>query len=606
MDTSILTPSDLFETRVRYIIPDFQRRYVWEQEEQWEPFWEDVQNTADNYLDELGKSDGDSRAAEKNAHPHFMGAVVLQRVHTAVSDISRREVIDGQQRMTTIQLLLDAVQYVFESLELDDEAERLSDLVLNPRRRRGMGEDDVFKLWPTTGDRDAFRHAMHNGLDVGEFTNSLIVQAHTYFQRRAKEWIESESDSVQNRAEALEAAVTALLQMVVIELNPEEDPYIIFETLNARGTPLLESDLIKNYVMSNVGDAKIWGDLDDDWWSEEITQGRLTRPRKEALFNYWLAMRRAPEVPANRALVAANRVFSEFRRQAEQPNSVEGLMKDVNRDLGNYRRFMLGGRTPDEEKFHYRVNAVMEIRAITPVFLMLLSAPPEARAKSLKILESYLVRRMLCRGNSRGYNRMIHDLVGELRGSGLACADKTAFEFLRNQTAYNTQWPDDRELERQLDDRTVYRVITRRRLRMILEAVEERLRENSLSEHSDVPKGLTIEHVMPRSWESNWPLPSDLTESERAEKTETRNSLIDTIGNLTLVNNRLNPALSNAAWDEKRDTLRKHSVLLMNDRLLQESEGVAWDEDFIQARSRRMAKIIAEVWPGPNSPAWDE
>lgn len=600
MDTSILTPSDLFETRVRYIIPDFQRRYVWEQEEQWEPFWEDVQNTADNYLDELGKSDGDSRAAEKSAHPHFMGAVVLQRVHTAVSDISRREVIDGQQRMTTIQLLLDAVQYVFESLELDDEAERLSDLVLNPRRRRGMGEDDVFKLWPTTGDRDAFRHAMHNGLDVGEFTNSLIVQAHTYFQRRAKEWIESESDSVQNRAEALEAAVTALIQMVVIELNPEEDPYIIFETLNARGTPLLESDLIKNYVMSNVRDAKIWGDLDDDWWREDVTQGRLTRPRKEALFNYWLAMRSGSEV-------VANRVFAEFRKQAERSGSVGQLMTDVNRDLGNYRRFMFGERTPDEDKFHYRVNEVMEIRAITPVFLLLLSAPDEARRKSLKILESFLVRGMLCKGGgSQGSNLLSHELARELQRDRLDNADKVVRDFLRRQTAYNRQWPDDRELESRLDDRTVYRVITRRRLRMILEAVEERLRENSLSEHSDVPKGLTIEHAMPRSWESNWPLPSDLTESERAEKTETRNSLIDTIGNLTLVNNRLNPALSNAAWDEKRDTLRKHSVLLMNDRLLQESEGVAWDEDFIQARSRRMAKIIAEVWPGPNSPAWDE
>ena len=598
MDTSILTPSDLFETRVRYIIPDFQRRYVWEQEEQWEPFWEDVQNTADSYLDELGKSDGDSRAAEKSAHPHFMGAVVLQRVHTAVSDISRREVIDGQQRMTTIQLLLDAVQYVFESLELDDEAERLSDLVLNPKRRRGMGEDDVFKLWPTTGDRDAFRHAMHNGLDVGEFTNSLIVQAHTYFQRRAKEWLESaDSDSLRNRAEAMEAAVTALIQMVVIELNPEEDPYIIFETLNARGTPLLESDLIKNYVMSNVRDVKIWGDLDDDWWGEEVTQGRLTRPRKEALFNYWLAMRSGSEV-------VANRVFAEFRKQAERSGSVGQLMTDVNRDLGNYRRFMFGERTPDEGKFHYRVNDVMEIRAITPVFLLLLSAPDEERRKSLKILESYLVRGMLCRGGgSQGANRLSHELARELQQDGLDSAAKVVRDFLRRQTAHNRKWPDDRELENRLDDRTVYRVLTRRRLRMILEAVEERIRESSFSEHQDVPGNLTIEHVMPQNWQANWQLPEGADEQDAAER---RNWLIHTIGNLTLVNRRLNPALSNAAWDEKRDTLRKHSVLLMNDRLLQESEGVAWDEDFIQARSRRMAKIIAEVWPGPNSPAWDE
>ncbi len=596
METNILTPTDLFEVRIRYVIPDFQRRYVWGQEEQWEPFWEDVQNTAEDYLEHLAVSGDDSLAAAKRSHPHFMGAVVLQQVSTAVPQVAQREVIDGQQRMTTIQLLLDAIQYVCESMGLKDESERLSDLVQN-RKRRGMSDDDVFKLWPTTGDREAFRHAMHNGLDIDEFTDSLIVQAHDYFQRRAKEWLEYAPDAVESRAQALEVAVTALLQMVVIEIGENEDPYIIFETLNARGTPLLESDLIKNYVLSNAGDVKIWGDLDEDWWSEEITQGRLTRPRKEALFNYWLAMRNASEV-------TANRVFAEFRNQAERSGSVEVLMADVNRDLGNYRRFMSGDRTPYESTFHYRVNEVMEIRAITPAFLLLLSAPDEVRLNSLRILESYLVRGMLCRGNSQGYNRVTHELVGALRESGLDAADKVVFEFLKSQTSYNRQWPDDRHLGNILNSRTLYRVLTRRRLRMVLEAVEEYLLANSLAEQQSVPQGLSIEHVMPRSWERNWALPDGVV--DKREASENRNSLIHTIGNLTLTTQNLNSSLSNDAWGKKRKTLGDHSTLFINKTLLQESEGVAWDEEFIQARSKRMAQIIAQVWPGPNSPAWGE
>jgi len=598
MDTHIRNPIDLFNQTIQYVIPAFQRRYVWNRKEQWEPLWDDVSGIAEELLE---PQNGGGANVAANSVPHFMGAVVVHQVQTGFGEMRRYNVIDGQQRMTTIQLLLDAVQSVYGELKLNG-AGFLAQLVTNSGAEVSDENEDVFKLWPTTEDRQAFRHAMDNGLAIDKFTDSLIVRAHEYFQQRAKEWLLESGTNLERRAQALHSAVAGLLQLVVIDLNANEDPYIIFETLNARGTPLLESDLIKNFVMSKVDDASgesVWGDLDDKWWSDEITQGRLIRPRKEALLNYWLAMRKGAEVNANR-------VFAEFRNQSERSDSIEDLMADVKRDLGNYRRFMDGDRTQDEDKFHYRVNDVMEIRAITPVFLMLLSAPPEARAKSLKILESYLVRRMLCRGNSRSYNRMIHDLVGELRDCGLDSADKTMFEFLRTQTAYNSQWPDDRELENRLDDRTVYRVITRRRLRMILEAVEERLRENSLSEHSDVPKGLTVEHVMPRSWESNWSIPPDLAESDRAEKTETRNWLIHTVGNLTLTTQRLNSSLSNAAWDEKRDTLRKHSVLLMNDRLLQESEGVAWDEDFIQARSRRMAKIIAEVWPGPNSPAWDE
>ena len=592
MDTHIRNPINLFNQTIQYAIPDFQRRYVWRQEEQWQPLWDDVSGISEDLLE--SSNGGNVNVAVPG--PHFMGAVVVHEVQTGFGEMKRYNVIDGQQRITTIQLLLDAIQSVSEELQLDG-AKFLAQLVSNSGSEVSDEDKDVFKLWPTTGDRQAFRHAMHNGLAVDKFTDSLIVQAHEYFQRRAKEWLLESEMELNHRARALQTAIADLLQLVVIDLNANEDPYIIFETLNARGTPLLESDLIKNYVISNAQDAKVWGNLDDDWWSQEITQGRLTRPRKEALFNYWLAMRNASEVNANR-------VFAAFRSQAERSDSIEGLMADVNRDLGNYRRFILGDRSSDEDKFHYRVNEVMEIRAITPGFLLLLSAPDEARLRSLKILESYLVRGMLCRGGgSQGTNRIIYELVRALRQDSLDNADGVILEFLRSQTAYNRQWPTDRELENSLSQRTLYRVLTRGRLRMVLEAVEENLRENSLAEHGEAPKNLTIEHVMPRSWETNWSLPGGV---DSVEATENRNWLIHTIGNLTLVNRRLNPALSNAPWEQKRDTLRKHSVLLMNDRLLQESEGVAWDEDFIQARSRRMAKIIAEVWPGPDSDAWNQ
>ena len=84
-----------------------------------------------------------------------------------------------------------------------------------------------------------------------------------------------------------------------------------------------------------------------------------------------------------------------------------------------------------------------------------------------------------------------------------------------------------------------------------------------------------------------------------------RNRLIHTIGNLTLISGGLNSTLSNAPWQDKRETLGKHSVLHLNKDLLEESYDKDWDEDFIQARSKRMAKLVAEVWPGPDSPVWD-
>lgn len=82
MKTDILTPGDLFQNNIRYIIPDFQRRYVWEQDRQWEPLWEDVRTTAESYLEKLDQSGGDSLYAEQNTSPHFLGALVIQQVST--------------------------------------------------------------------------------------------------------------------------------------------------------------------------------------------------------------------------------------------------------------------------------------------------------------------------------------------------------------------------------------------------------------------------------------------------------------------------------------------------------------------------------------------
>lgn len=179
MKTDILTPKDLFQKEVRYTIPTFQRPYVWSQGGQWEPLWEDVRNVAENYLEELERSNN-AVEAEERTKTHFLGAVVLQQIRTATKDIEQREVIDGQQRVTTLQLLLDAIQGVCEEKKLKGNAKRLSRLVTNDKESIGDDSHHIFKLWPTKSDREAFRHAMDNGLAVKGFEESLIVKAREY------------------------------------------------------------------------------------------------------------------------------------------------------------------------------------------------------------------------------------------------------------------------------------------------------------------------------------------------------------------------------------------------------------------------------------------
>ena len=598
MDTYILTPKDLFHKDVHYTIPPFQRPYVWTQDDQWEPLWEDVRNVAETYLEELERSGNDGVKAEQLTGPHFLGAVVLKQVPTRAKDVDQREVIDGQQRVTTLQLLLDAIQQICDESDqpsLKGAARRLNKLVTNDEELTGNGEHQIFKLWPTRSDREAFRHAMDNGLAVNDFEQSLIVQAHEFFQLQVRKWLDDADGPTESRIDALEAAATSMLQMVVIDLSAQDDPNLIFETLNARGTPLEQSDLIKNFVLSRETDGEdgIWGNLDDGWWRTEVRQGRLFRPRLDMLLNYWLAMRTGSEV-------SPSRVFDAFRSYVDG-RGVHTVMSGVNKDLVNYRDFeSKRGRSPEEKAFYYHVD-VMQARVITPVLLLLLSAEAGTRIRAFSALESFLIRRMICRQTTKDYNRLVLELASRLRESGLNKADAVTTGFLKAQTAYAREWPSDEAVADALGSSPLYRLLTRGRLRLVLEGVERRLRSSGKSEQTAVPKNLTIEHLMPVGWDKReWPLPQDDNTDAAVYR---RNTLIHSIGNLTLATQKLNSSMSNDPWKCKRDELQEHSVLLLNNEL---SSQPSWDEETIRCRSRRMAELVSERWPGPNSKEWDE
>ena len=310
MDTNILTPQDIFIKVVRYEVPPFQRPYIWTQFDQWEPLWEDVSDIA-AVLVENG-----------NANRHFMGAIVLQQSFTSVRRIETRIVVDGQQRLTTLQLLLDAVQEVCEHDGHNEPADRLKALVHRPRAYRGGDPDFAFKVWPTIYDQPAFRHAMSNELSSEQYENSRIVSAHNYFKNKTRQGISGfpeEGGQRESAADALERAVCEYLELVVIDLGQSDDPHVIFETLNARGTPLLPSDMIKNQILheADIGSGhwvgassedadRLWS-FGTDWWRQEIGRGHQRRPRIDIFLNNWLTLR-------NRSETKAHNEFTAFKR----------------------------------------------------------------------------------------------------------------------------------------------------------------------------------------------------------------------------------------------------------------------------------------------------
>ena len=598
MDSKPLTPQDIFINIVRYEVPAFQRRYIWTQENQWEPLWEDLRDQAETVL-ESGQ-----------ANRHFMGAVVLQQRPNPTSSIGTRIVVDGQQRLTTLQLLMDAVQEVFVQQGYEQPAARLEPLVLNPQAYLGGNNPDLaFKVWPTINDQAAFRQAMRNDLQSEEYRNSRIISAHDYFKTMAEQWLQKYPVGEGQRdkaADALDRAVREFFELVVIDLNQADDPHIIFETLNARGTPLLPSDMIKNQILYQAGinsdDAEeplpkeaeqLWR-FNEDWWGQEIGSGRQRRPRIDIFLNNWLTLRNQRETKAHDEFS----VFSEYvDRKGQEGTSIQSIAADIGR-LGDIYRDIDQLRMPEIEPFLYR-RQVMGIGVVIPVLLWLLSSevPKSQLSKSITALESYMVRRMACGLSARAYGTLFAGLLAELQESGPENAGDVSVRYLAQQTAGANLWPDDQSLLDTFVTAPLYWSLTRGRLNLILQGIEGGMR-TALSETQSVQRNLHIEHIMPQGWHLHWPLPSECEDEERTS--EARDRFIHSIGNLTLVNQRLNSALSNAPWEEKQKTLSDHSVLFLNKALLNDAPHI-WDETAIAERARQLHRAAVKVWPHANA-----
>ncbi len=595
MQTNLRLPQTLFTLPVRYEIPDFQRRYVWRQEEQWEPLWDDVTELAQS-ISEGG-----------HPEPHFMGAVVLQQQPFPAGTIERRIVVDGQQRLTTLQLLIDALQEVLEDRRHAHPAERLSALVVNQKEFRDGNPNNAFKVWPTTVDRAAFRHAMSNDLSGGEYANSRIVQAHEYFKGRAVQWLDQfavGTGELDTAALALEQAVRAHLSLVVIDLGGSDDPHVIFETLNARGTPLLQSEMVKNKILYDAKIAdddqidaerspevrQLWKFDQDDWWTKEVGRGLQRRPRIDVFLNYWLTLR-------NRSETKAYDEFRHFKKYADARShegcSIQDVAKDI-RDIGDIYRDVEEVRLADIRRFLEKRNA-MNVGVVTPLLLWLLSSnvPQSKRDNCLRALESFLVRRVVCGYSARGYGELFVKLIARLARVPSEDTDRALVAYLAEQTAQAGLWPSDQEVRDKFVTAPLYQWLTRGRLRMVLRGIEEQLRTDK-AESQEVPEYLEIEHVMPQAWHQHWPMANGRESDDGA--VALRDRAIHGIGNLTLVNGRLNKCLSNAPWDIKRKALADHSVLFLNKQLVYEGPET-WDEDAIEKRALWLHERAVKMWP---------
>ncbi|WP_334153808.1 GmrSD restriction endonuclease domain-containing protein [Tepidimonas sp.] len=607
MDTQVRTPQAIFMQPQRLLIPLFQRPYVWNEELQWEPLWKDLVRGATRQL----------QSPNTVQAPHFLGAIVLQQLPSSTSDLQQRTVIDGQQRLTTLQLLLDAIHTEIATAGATTQAARLKFLIANDEAFC-RNQEDRFKVWPTNRDRPAFYEVMGASAPVDyqklEYRASRIVKAHQYFSQQCRAWLHAEGpDKIAARAEAIERSARELLQIVVIDLSAQENAQEIFETLNARGAVLTAADLIKNFVFqrlheqkANVEEAynKYWAQFETAFWEEEVNVGRVRIPRSSVFLNHWLVARTGEEV-------VAREVFSRFKEYADHQSGhpMLDLLKEIHRAATIYREFtekaqVLDGPLDRVGLFVYRVKA-LESEIIKPVLLALLDhksgpLPQKQIDTTLDVLESWLMRRMLIRATAKSYNKIMAEVVSVIRNAPIDQMDETVRRFFSSQRSEVSYWPDDEEVRRELETSPVYRKLSRARLRMVLEAIEDHWRgwipgQVSAAGMRIRRESYAIEHLMPQAWNKHWPLPPGGSEADR-------DAHIHRLGNLTLLTKKLNSTVSNGPWlgaTGKARHLQEKDVVLLNSKLLKEYASKQWDEAGIDTRTKQMFDTILAIWPVP-------
>ena len=587
MEANIQTLTGLFDTPVSYRIPVFQRPYAWRKNQQWQPLWNDTKNMAEKLLDPT---------TPEKIPPHFLGAIVLQLQSAKSGEVVKRIVVDGQQRLTTLQLLIKAAQESFQSVNDAVRANRLSRLTENENHKLGGDLSNQTKVRQSSvNDLESFQNVIRgSGADSQPLRS--IGEAYQYFKQEITDWLHAEPANRDARACALETTLTKYMQIAAVDLDEDEKPHFIFTVLNARSEPLKESDHIKNTVMyeANIVDDSIkanelWGIFDrNEWWRNETKEGRLTRIHLDRFLNYWAVMSLGKDV-------SADRVSAEFNQYVDSNNrskklSVEEIAADIGK-AGQIYQDMEETRIPGIEVFLQRMK-VLELGVVMPLLIWLYTKdiPKETRERSIRALESYLVRRMLCGINSQGLNRLFVELLVRLRSSENHDIDQAIIDFLSNQTVDNRIWPKDEMLRDHLVG--VPMSGTTSRQTMVLRALEMQLRTSMTEDLGKAP--LTREHIMPESWGRHWPLPDGTNDVNEA--TEARNKTIKEIGNLTLVTGKLNPALSNSPWAQKKESLKQHTALRLNWELLSDAPE-EWNEDAIHARSVQIATMVAEIWP---------
>lgn len=628
METKDYNAQEILYDSRRFMVPIYQRKYQWN-DEQLEPFWNDVETKAVELI-EHGRG-----------FKHYMGALILlpEFESSQIAVTPKMQIVDGQQRLTTFQLLLVAIREVALKHSIQDIAEQIEGYLFNKLKSKDTEALARYKLTPTPEDREVFHFILdHTQLKVRQHfyyfylgdrvpknTPQRALRAYQVFFGKVDTFVHygttfvssfdnegsvimhglqemEDTETAQIRLEALLRALLEQMKLVVITLGADDDPQIIFETLNSKGRPLLTMDLVRNNIFhraekENIDTEEIfnnlWQPFNDGWWEESAPFSRPKRPRIDHFLHHVLTA----ETGRN---ISIRELYSEYRAFAVpkgQPRyeSVHDELLGLVKFVPTYEILEAKKDTDPDLLWLGRKLAAWQVTTAYPVVMQVSVSELEPLQKNqlYRLIYSYIVRRTLTGLTAKNLNKNFQSLARVFVEEGVSFS--VFKNFFSSKHGDSTLFPNDEKFRRGILREPIYTEAHGTKIHDVLWELERATR-TSLSESLDMPARLWTEHILPQQWTDEWPFNEEEHEGSEDEDQlyEDREIILHSLGNLTLVTDSLNISMGNKSFSTKKKELEKHSSLFLN-RWFRDQE--RWTEVEIRERGNHLANMAIEIWP---------
>lgn len=565
MKATETTLKELLEGTKQYQVPLYQRTYSWEKKHH-ARLWEDLVLLAEE-------------RAENPEATHFLGSVVLApSPSNGPTGVQMYLVVDGQQRLTTLSILLAAIRDYRAASEGLEHRDRINEQYLENKWQK---EQFRLKLSPTQADREAYRACISATADAGGADG--IGEAYRYFMGRLSSASESEDGF---DVQLFEESVLVGLALVTVVAQQDDNVHRIFESLNNTGKQLSQGDLLRNYLFMRL-DRRAEEAYTDHWLplQKSLTPGQL-----ELLF--WLDL--VQDDPKARQ----SSIYSDQTRRMERLEGEDAIVAEIERlrRLGGLLAVILNPEQETDPDVRTRLTRLKAWGTTTvyPLLLHLLDRRDRSQSTSEEIaaamlsVESFLVRRLLIGRATANINRTLLATTSEVKDE-----PDVAAAVHRYLSAGRKYFASDKEVLLSLSTVPFYLNGRSGQRKLVLQWIEE----SYDSKEPVDPEHLTIEHVMPRTATDAWreELAPELGADESFD--EVHQGLQHTLGNLTLTG--YNSKLSNSPFAVKRKHLAS-SGLRMNQEIAQHE---TWGREAIRNRAQSLATRISKIWPEPDASA---